>query len=183
MWRNGGATAARRAGGACIAPRATPISTGRTARRKECAPCPCPRRPGCLAGLRVSRPGSAPFASTPPPPLPILGPKMASAGGAWRAVGQAHAPWTRRAGPGRWFRAACAEFGRARARTRAPRPPQAATGASLGGRLLMSSSNRGADRTPDWYKPSLSSELKFRLTPSPSLSRSFEKNDLKKRLA
>ena len=71
--RNGGATAARRAGGACIAPRATPIPTGRTARGKKCAPCPCPRRPGCLAGLRVSRPGSAPFASTPPPPLPIFG--------------------------------------------------------------------------------------------------------------
>ena len=67
--QNGGATAARRAGGACIAPRATPIPTGRTARGKKCAPCPCPRRPGCLAGLRVSRPGSAPFASTPPPPL------------------------------------------------------------------------------------------------------------------
>ena len=78
--RNGGATAARRTGGACIAPRATPIPTGRTARGKKCAPCPCPRRPRCLAGLRVSRPGSAPFASTPPPPLPILGPKMASPG-------------------------------------------------------------------------------------------------------
>ena len=94
--RNGGATAARRAGGACIAPRATPIPTGRTARGKKCAPCPCPRRPGCLAGLRVSRPGSAPFASTPPPPLPILGPKMASGGGAWRAEARAGA------GPRTW---------------------------------------------------------------------------------
>ena len=100
--RNGGATAARRAGGACIAPRATPIPTGRTARRKKCAPCPCPRRPGCLAGLRVSRPGSAPFASTPPPPLPILGPKMASGGGAWRAVARAGAgprTWDSACGP------------------------------------------------------------------------------------
>ena len=100
--RNGGATAARRARGACIAPRATPIPTGRTARRKKCAPCPCPRRPGCLAGLRVSRPGSAPFASTPPPPLPILGPKMASGGGAWRAVARAGAgprTWDSACGP------------------------------------------------------------------------------------
>ena len=100
--RNGGATAARRVRGACIAPRATPIPTGRTARRKKCAPCPCPRRPGCLAGLRVSRPGSAPFASTPPPPLPILGPKMASGGGAWRAVARAGAgprTWDSACGP------------------------------------------------------------------------------------
>ena len=59
----------------------------------------------------------------------------AALGGLWRARGQAHAPGTRRAGPGRWFRAACAGFGRVRARTRAPRPPQAATGATLGGLL------------------------------------------------
>ena len=59
----------------------------------------------------------------------------AALGGLWRARGQAHAPGTRRAGPGRWFRAACAGVGRARARTRAPRPPQAATGATLGGLL------------------------------------------------
>ena len=100
--RNGGAAAARRAGGACIAPRATPIPTGRTARGKKCAPCPCPRRPGCLAGRRVSPPGSAPFASTPPPPLPILGPKMASGGGAWRAVARAGAgprTWDSACGP------------------------------------------------------------------------------------
>ena len=100
--RNGGAAAARRARGACIAPRATPIPTGRTARGKKCAPCPCPRRPGCLAGLRVSRPGSAPFASTPPPPLPILGPKMASGGGAWRAEARAGAgprTWDSACGP------------------------------------------------------------------------------------
>ena len=59
----------------------------------------------------------------------------AALGGLRRARGQAHAPGTRRAGAGRWFRAACAGFGRVRARTRAPHPPQAATGATLGGLL------------------------------------------------
>ena len=139
--RNGGATAARRAGGACIAPRATPIPTGRTARGKKCAPCPCPRRPGCLAGLRVSRPGSAPFASTPPPPLPILGPKMASGGGAWRAVARAGGRPThlglgvRAQADGSERRArglAASEHARAR-HARPRRPPERPSGAYSGG--------------------------------------------------
>ena len=109
--RNGGAAAARRAGGACIAaarparlrfqpgePRA-----GKSARRAhalavrdvwpggECRGL-APRR------LRARRRRRSPF----------WGRKWRAAaalGGLRRARGQAHAPGTRRAGPGRWFRA------------------------------------------------------------------------------